>query len=208
MQHEVLEYALRHTTAPPPLLDELERFTHLRTLSPQMLSGPYQGMMLSFFTHMIQPRRVLEIGAFTGYTAISMARCLPAGGEVHTIEVNDELGYIIRKFVDEAGLSDQVRLFIGDAAQIIPTLTDTYDLVFMDAGKLDYPQHYELALERTRPGGFILADNILWDGKVLTNDQEATTVTIRNFNQMVHDDERVENLLLPLRDGLMVIRKK
>ncbi len=208
MQHEVLDYALHHTTTPPAVLHELERFTHLHTLSPQMLSGPYQGMLLSFITHMVQPKRILEVGAFTGYTAICMAQCLPPGGEVHTIEVNDEHAWIIQKFIQKAGLEDKIRLYIGDAATVIPVLNEIFDLVFLDAGKLDYARHYELALERTRPGGFILADNILWDGKVLTNDQEATTVAIRNFNQMVHEDERVENLLLPLRDGLMVIRKK
>jgi caffeoyl-CoA O-methyltransferase len=165
-------------------------------------------MLLSFITHMVQPKRILEVGAFTGYTAICMAQCLPPGGEVHTIEVNDEHAWIIQKFIQKAGLEDKIRLYIGDAATVIPVLNEIFDLVFLDAGKLDYARHYELALERTRPGGFILADNILWDGKVLTNDQEATTVAIRNFNQMVHEDERVENLLLPLRDGLMVIRKK
>ena len=157
---------------------------------------------------MIQPQRVLEIGAFTGYTAICMAQYLPPGGEVHTIEVNDEHAYIIEKFVEKAGLADKVKLYIGDAATVVPVLNEIFDLVFLDAGKLDYAQHYELALSRTRAGGFILADNILWDGKVLTDDTEATTVAIRNFNQMVHKDERVENLLLPIRDGLMVIRKK
>ncbi len=208
MQHEVLDYAIQHTTPPSAILHELERFTHLHTLSPQMLSGPYQGMLLSFITHMVQPKRILEVGAFTGYTAICMAQCLPPGGEVHTIEVNDEHAWIIQKFIQKAGLEDKIRLYIGDAATVIPVLNEMFDLVFLDAGKLDYARHYELALERTRPGGFILADNILWDGKVLTDDQEATTVAIRNFNQMVHEDERVENLLLPLRDGLMVIRKK
>jgi predicted O-methyltransferase YrrM len=208
VQHEVLDYAVQHTTPPHPILDELERYTHLHTLSPQMLSGPYQGMLLSFITQMVQPRRILEVGAFTGYTAICMAQYLPPDGEVHTIEVNDEHAYIIQKFVEKAGLTDKVKLYIGDAATVIPVLNEIFDLVFLDAGKLDYSKHYELALSRTRSGGFILADNILWDGKVLTDDQEATTVAIRNFNKMVHEDTRVDNLLLPLRDGLMVIRKK
>jgi caffeoyl-CoA O-methyltransferase len=206
-QHYVLEYAVQHTTPPAPILHELERFTHLHTLSPQMLSGSYQGMLLAFITQMVKPRRVLEIGAFTGYTAICMAQHLPPNGKVHTIEVNDELAWIIRKFVEKAGLTDKVELHVGDAATVIPGLEEHFDLVFLDAGKLDYAHHYELALARTNPGGFLLADNILWDGKVVSDDKEATTVAIRDFNAMVHNDPRVENLLLPIRDGLMVIRK-
>ena len=208
LQQAIYAYSVAHTSPPQEVLYQLERASHLRTLSPQMVSGPYQGMLLQFISQMIRPRRVLEVGAFTGYAAICMAQGLAEGGEVHTIEVNDELAYIIREYVEKAGLTDKVKLYIGDAATVIPVLNEIFDLVFLDAGKLDYAKHYELALSRTRSGGFILADNILWDGKVLTDDQEATTVAIRNFNKMVHEDTRVDNLLLPLRDGLMVIRKK
>ena len=207
--HEAIyDYCTAHTSPPHEVLRQLERTSHLRTLSPQMVSGPYQGMLLQFISQMIRPARVLEIGAFTGYSAICLAQGLAPEGVVHTIEVNDELAWIIREYVEKAGLAEQIRLHIGDAAQIIPTLEETFDLVFMDAGKLDYDLHYELALARTRSGGFILADNVLWDSKVVTEDREATTVALRAFNQKIQNDERVENLMLPLRDGLLVIRVK
>lgn len=203
----IFDYAAAHTTPQQQVLYALERATHLRTLSPQMLSGPYQGMLLQFISHMIKPRRVLEIGTFTGYASICLAQGLPADGRLHTIEVNDELAGIARQFVSEAGLNDKIILHTGDAAQIIPALDEEFDLIFLDAGKLDYAFHYELALTKTAAGGFLLADNVLWDNKVITNDKEATTVALQQFNDMVQQDARVENLLLPLRDGLMLIRK-
>ncbi len=208
LQERIFTYCTEHTSPVQPVLNELERASHLKTLSPQMVSGPYQGMLLQFFSQMIRPHRVLEIGSFTGYSAICLAQGLAEGGEVHTIEVNDELAYLIREHLEKAGLADRVKLLVGDAGLILPTLTDVYDLVFMDAGKLDYALHYELALSKVRPGGFIIADNVLWDSKVVTSDQEATTVALRQFNDAVLNDERVENLLLPLRDGLMLIRKR
>ena len=193
-----------------PVLQELERTTHLRTISPQMMSGPYQGLLLQFISHMMQPRRILEIGAFTGYASICLAQGLPEDGHLHTIEVDDERGPIFREFVSKAGLTHKITLHHGDAATIVPSLGDEpFDLVFLDAGKLDYLNHYELLLPRLRPGGFLLIDNVLWDGKV-PNPQstDATTVYLRNFNAHVHADTRVENLILPLRDGLMIVRKK
>ncbi len=204
----IADYAANHTSAPQPVLQALERATHMRTLSPQMLSGPYQGILLQMFSHMVRPRRVLEIGTFTGYAAICLAQGLTDDGQLHTIEVNDELGAITRQYVAEAGLSDKIILHHGDAALVIPLLDEVFDLVFLDAGKLDYAHHYELAMSKTRSGGFILADNVLWDNKVITDDREATTVALQAFNDMVQQDDRVENLLLPLRDGLLVIRKK
>jgi caffeoyl-CoA O-methyltransferase len=208
LQERIFAYCTEHTSPVQSVLNELERASHLKTLSPQMVSGPYQGMLLQFISQMIHPHRVLEIGSFTGYSAICLAQGLAEGGEVHTIEVNDELAYLIREHLEKAGLVDRVKLLIGDAGLILPTLTDVYDLVFMDAGKLDYALHYELALGKVRSGGFIIADNVLWDSKVVTSDQEATTVALRQFNDTVLSDERVENLLLPLRDGLMLIRKR
>lgn len=205
---KTLEYCLAHTSDVGQLLRELERETHLRTLNPQMLSGPYQGMLLRFIGMMIRPYRALEIGAFTGYTTICIGECLADDGILHTIEVNDEFGWLIRKYVKKAGLEEKVRLHIGDAAEVIPTLDETFDLVFLDAGKLDYPVHYELALAKTRPGGFLLADNVLWDGKVVGGDEKDETARVlHTFNNMVHNDPRVENILLPVRDGLMLMRK-
>lgn len=208
LHEKIFQYCTEHSSPVQEVLHQLERASHLRTLSPQMVSGPFQGMLLQFLSHMIRPRRVLEIGTFTGYSAICLAQGLTDDGELHTIEVNDELAYLILEFVEKADLSGRIRLFTGDAAVVLPTLTDTYDLAFMDAGKLDYELHYELALEKLRPGGFLLADNVLWDSKVVGNDQEATTVALRHFNDRVHADPRVENLLLPLRDGLMMVRKR
>jgi len=205
---KTLDYCYAHTTAPNAALTAVERATHLRTLSPQMLSGPYQGTLIRLITHMIQPMQALEIGTFTGYTAICMAQGMPDGAVLHTVEVNDELAWLIRAHVLEAGVEEKVRLHIGDAAQVIPTIEGLFDLVFLDAGKLDYARHYELALAKTRPGGFLLADNVLWDGKVAGGDEKDETARIlRNFNDFVQQDARVENVLLPIRDGIMLIRK-
>lgn len=204
-----LDYCYAHTSALDPVLHNLERETHLRTLAPQMLSGAFQGQLLRLLSLMIQPQRILEIGSFTGYTAICMAEGLKDGGQLHTIEANDELGWLIRKYVGLAGFTDKVVLHLGDAAEVIPTLNEVFDLVFLDAGKLDYPQHYELALAKMRSGAILLADNVLWDGKVASgNEKDETARALRAFNDFVQADERVENLLLPLRDGLMVVRKR
>ncbi len=202
------EYCRAHTTSALPVLDTLERATQLRTLSPQMSSGPYQGALLQMISHMIRPRRILEIGTFTGYAAICLAQGLPDDGLLHTIEVNDELAYIIKEYVARAGLADKVRLHTGDAAAIVPTIAETFDLVFLDAGKLDYPAHYALAMAKLRPGGFLLADNVLWDGKVATDNPDETAQVLRRFNAAIQADPGVENILLPIRDGIMLVRKR
>ncbi len=203
------EYCFAHTSPTGAILLELERETHLRTLSPQMLSGAYQGTLLRFISQMVRPRRALEIGTFTGYTAICIAQGLTNGGVLHTIEVNDELGWLIRKFVKKADLEQKVILHLSDAAVVIPTLEEEFDLVFMDAGKLDYAKHYELALAKTRIGGFLLADNVLWDGKVATSDtKDETSIALRAFNDFIQQDPRVENIMLPIRDGIMIMQKR
>ncbi len=203
------DYCLAHTSIHSALLERLDRETNLKTLSPQMSSGPFQGSFLKMISQMIKPKRVLEIGTFTGYATLCLAEGLQADGVLHTIEANDELAWLINKYIGLAGLEKKVELHLGDAANIIPTLPDDFDLVFLDAGKLDYLKHYEMVLPKVQAGGFILADNVLWDGKVASNDQkDETAVYLRQFNQFIHEDERVENLLLPLRDGLMLIRKK
>ena len=203
------DYCQQHTTPLNDTLHALERETHLRTLAPQMMSGPYQGQLLRFISLMLRPRRILEIGTFTGYSTLCLAEGLCEEGIMHTIEANDELAWIVRKYVAQSGLESKVLLHLGDAAEIIPGLEETFDLVFLDAGKLDYPTHYELSLAKMRPGGFLLADNVLWDGKVASgNEKDETAVALRTFNDFVQEDERVENLLLPLRDGLMAVRKR
>lgn len=202
------EYCFEHSSPQSALLEQLDRETNLKTLSPQMQSGAYQGMLLRFISQMIQPDRVLEIGTFSGYASLCLASGLRAEGLLHTIEVNDELGWLIRKYVKLAGLEKNIVLHLGDAATIVPTLPDIFDLVFLDAGKLDYLRHYEMVLPKVRPGGFLLADNVLWDGKVAANDQkDETAQSLRAFNQFIQEDSRVENILLPLRDGLMLMRK-
>jgi caffeoyl-CoA O-methyltransferase len=203
------DYCLQHTTPVAPVLEQLERATHLYTLSPVMASGPYQGMLLQFISYMIKPKRVLEIGAFTGYAAICLAQGLPEDGLLHTIEVNDELAWIAKTHFEKAGLAHKIILHHGDAALVAPNLGEWFDLVLLDAGKLDYPEHYELALSIMKSGAFLIADNVLWDGKVASGDtRDETAVLLRHFNTMVQSDDRVENILLPIRDGLMLVRKK
>ncbi|MEY3194910.1 MAG: hypothetical protein RIQ78_1007 [Bacteroidota bacterium] len=202
------DYCLARTSRHSTLLESLDRETHLKTLSPQMQSGPYQGTLLRFISQMIQPDRVLEIGTFSGYATLCLAAGLTPQGLVHTIEVNDEMAWLINKYIQLADLQDKIILHLGDAARIVPDLDMLFDLVFLDAGKLDYLLHYELVLPKIRSGGFLLADNVLWDGKVADVDtKDETARALRDFNSFVHHDPRVENILLPIRDGLMLIRK-
>lgn len=204
---ELHTYCENHTTAPSDLLRELERETHLKTLAPQMLSGHLQGQLLRLFSLMLRPETILEIGAFTGYSALCLAEGLADGGCLHTVESNPELEYLIRKYVDRAGMADRIQLHIGRAEKVVPDLQGTFDLVFIDAGKQEYALFYDLVIDRVRPGGLIIADNVLWSGKVLDPEQDLDTHTLHLFNEKILADERVENLLLPVRDGLMVMRK-
>ncbi|HMP12893.1 MAG TPA: O-methyltransferase [Saprospiraceae bacterium] len=201
-------YCEAHSTPPGAVLHELERETHLKTLAPQMLSGAWQGLFLKMLSQLMRPQTILEIGTFTGYAAICMAQGLAPGGQLHTIEPNTELAHIIRKYIDKAGLNDMIQLHIGRGEEVIPTLQIAFDLVFIDAGKQQYEQFYELIIERVRPGGLILADNVLWSGKVADTADDPDTLTLRAFNDMVQADPRVENVMLPLRDGVLMIRKK
>jgi caffeoyl-CoA O-methyltransferase len=203
------EYAEQHTTPELPVLARLNRETHLSRVYPRMLSGHLQGTLLRMISFMIRPLRILEIGTFTGYSALNLAHGLAEGGILHTIEVNPEEEDMIRKYIDEAGFSDRIVLHIGEAEKVIPGLDEKWDLVFIDADKPNYLKYYTMVFDCLRPGGVILADNALWSGKVLdpaTADKE--TLGIIEFNEFVTKDDRVENLLLPVRDGLMVIRKK
>lgn len=190
------------------VLKELERATHLHTLAPQMLSGALQGEWLSFFSKMIAPAYIVEVGTFTGYSAICLAQGLQAGGCLHTIELNEELEPLINKFVAKADLSEKIRLHIGDAKQIIPTLPDGIDLAFIDADKMAYTDYYEQLLPKIKPGGYLLVDNVIWYGKVLEQNPDTKTKSIQAFNQYVYQDTRVEKFLLTIRDGLYIVRKK
>ncbi|MAT55107.1 MAG: methyltransferase [Saprospirales bacterium] len=198
----------KYTSGFSELLYELERETHLKTLNPQMLSGHLQGRFLSLLSRLLQPKAILEIGTFTGYAAICLAEGLAEGGVLHTIEVNPELEYISRKYFRKAGLENRIQQHTGNAFDIIPTLKEQFDIVFIDAGKRDNAAYFDLVIERLRPGGFILVDNVLWSGKIGLKARDADTRSIRNFLEKVRSDERVETMLLPVRDGLLLAEKK
>lgn len=207
-QHLLDEYIEAHTTNADAVLAELYRETHLHVMNPRMASGPVQGQFLQFIVQMLKPKRVLEIGTFTGYSAICLAKKLPEGGRLTTIEANVEYEEIIRKYFDKAQVTNKIDLIFSDAKQVIPNLTDGFDLVFIDADKISYPTYYDLVIDKVNVGGFILADNVIWEGKVLNaNTKERDTQAIITFNDKVQNDPRVENVLLPIRDGLMMVRK-
>ncbi len=206
--HDVLAYCQSYSTPQRELLYRLERETHLKTMAPRMMAGPYQGQLLRFISWMVRPRRALELGTFTGYGALCLAEGLAEGGVLHTIEVNPEVVWLARKYFAEAGMNDRIRLHVGDAFEVVPALGGDFDLVFLDAGKRQYEAMYELVLPRVRPGGFVLADNVLWSGKVVVGHDDADTRALDAFNKKVAADPRVECLMLPVRDGLTLVRKK
>lgn len=211
LDEELQQYCENHTSPEPVLLKKLNRETHANVMMPRMLSGHLQGRTLALFSQMIQPQNILEIGTYTGYSAICMAEGLAENGTLHTIDINEELEEMVRKYFAEAGLSTKIQYHIGNALQLIPTLNETFDLVFIDADKINYSNYFDLVIDKVRPGGFIIADNVLWSGKVLVKfrkNLDKDTEALLNFNLKVQEDDRVENVLLPIRDGLLVIRKK
>ncbi|MCK9218613.1 MAG: O-methyltransferase [Bacteroidales bacterium] len=207
---ELIEYAENHSTPELPILEKLTRETHLTRIYPRMLAGQLQGTFLRFVSEMLKPRRILEIGTFTGYSSINFACGLVNDGVLHTIEVDPEQEDIIRRYISETGMDNKIILHIGDAKTVIPTLHEQWDLVYIDADKPHYLDYYKMVLDQLRPGGFLLADNALWDGKVLHDRSKMNkdTTGIDDFNKYVQQDDRVENVLLPFRDGMMMIRKK
>lgn len=202
-------YIETHTTPEPEVLQYLNRETNTKVLMPRMLSGHLQGRTLSMLSHMIKPKRVLEIGTYTGYSAICLGEGLAEGGIVYTIDINEELSEIVNKYILLARMSEKIRVYTGDAMQILPSLEETFDLVFIDADKINYSSYYDLVFDKVRKGGFIIADNVLWSGKVLDSpdEQDEDTRAIVDFNKKVQNDPHVENVLFPIRDGLMVVRK-
>lgn len=212
MESPLEKYIEIHSSFSNEALDWLERQTNIRTNYPRMLTGKVQGEFLYMMTRMISPRNVLEIGTFTGYSAICMALALEGEGHIDTLEINDELEDLILEGFERAGVSGRVSLHIGDAVEFLRRQDGKklYDLTFIDANKREYPDYYELALTLTRPGGFILADDVLWDGKVYaeTVPGDKQTAGIVKFNDLTAHDERVETVILPLRHGLSIIRKK
>lgn len=206
---ELEQYAGSHTSPESELLARINRETHLEVLQPRMLSGHLQGRVLSLLSSLLQPKRILEIGTYTGYSALCLAEGLRDDGKLITIEVNEELHARVQSYFNDSAYKNQIEYHIGDAMELIPTLPEMWDLVFIDADKKNYLNYYELVIERMNPGGIILADNILWSGKVI--DPTATdreTEMLRRYNEVIHADDRVENILLPIRDGIMVARKK
>ena len=205
----IQKYSEAHTSAEPDLLVRLNRETYVKMLYPRMISGHHQGRFLSMISKMINPRRILEIGTFTGYSAICLAEGLRPGGRLDTIDINDENEDLLRQYFREAGISDQVDLHFGDAMSIIPALDYTWDLVFIDADKENYVHYFEMVIGKIPSGGIILVDNVLWSGKVLDiGDNDKESEGIRAFNDLVQKDSRVDHVLLTLRDGLMMLRKK
>lgn len=205
------DYILQHIDKESDYLQKLYRQTHLQLLYPHMVSGHLQGRILKMIVRMIRPKNILEIGTYSGYSAICMAEGLEDGGKVYTIEINDEQEVFTRPWIDGSGYADKIDFRIGDALEIVPTLGVTFDMAFIDGDKRRYVDFYEMTLKVLRPGGFILADNTLWDSHVTeehVRESDRQTLGIMHFNDLVAQDERVEKVILPLRDGLTIIRKK
>ena len=202
------EYIKNSSEDEPEILRELTRETHLKVLRPRMLTGHFQGRVLSMLSKIIRPENILEIGTYTGYSAICLAEGIHPDGELHTIEVNEELSALQRTYFDKSGYGEQIVQHSGDALAIIPTLDRVFDLIFIDAGKKDYPAFFEAVLKKTRPGSIILSDNVLWTGKVVQplNPKDTVTQVLLEYNKRLKEDKRVETVLLPIRDGLTLSR--
>lgn len=209
ISQELLDYCQDHTSQEDELLQLIVRETNAKVLMPRMLSGQLQGKTLEMFTKMLNPHVILEIGTYTGYSAVCMARGLSKNGKLITLDINDELEEMVRGFFQKGGLMDKIDYRLGNALELIPQLEEEFDMVFIDADKINYGKYYDLVIDRVKKGGIILADNVLWSGKVLVAEGkiDKDTKAILDFNQMVQEDGRVENVLLPIRDGIMMARK-
>lgn len=210
LDESLQKYVESHTEDEPSLLQKINRDTHREVLRPRMLSGHFQGRVLSMLSHMIKPKSILEIGTYTGYSALAMAEGMDSGGNITTIDKNEELETRVRKYFNESGLANRIQYIIGDALDVLPDLTGPFDLVFIDADKENYGNYYDLVFEKVQSGGYLLVDNVLWSGKVVAEGDvksDRDTQAMIEFNERVHKDIRVKNVLLPIRDGLMVLRK-
>lgn len=207
---QIDSYVTAHSEKEPTTLLALNRDTHLNVLIPRMLSGHIQGRVLAMLSQMIRPKRILEIGTYTGYSAICLAEGLQENGKLFTLDINEELEEMVNKYFNEANISDKTEYIIGNALDIIPELKESWDLVFIDADKDNYSNYYNLIIDKMPSGGYIIADNVLWSGKVIEDydSQDKDTKALIDFNTMVQADNRVENVLFPIRDGLMICRKK
>ncbi len=208
-KQQVQEYILEHLGPERTVLNEVYRYTHLHVLYPEMASGHEQGRLLSMLSHMVQPRQILEMGTFTGYSAICLSEGLAPEGKLHTIEQNDELAETAANFFEKAGLTGKIIQYIGDALKIIPSLDICFDLVFIDAAKKHYLDYYHAVFDKVRAGGYILVDNVLWYNKVVDPlIRDETTQKLREFNNFISKDLRVEKAIIQNRDGLFILRKK
>ncbi|MEN9521798.1 MAG: hypothetical protein RL065_175 [Bacteroidota bacterium] len=201
-------YIEQHSTPLNDVLQNLYRDTHLRTLSPMMVSGHQQGILLQFLSKMIRPKKILEIGTFTGFATICWAEGLTENGIIDTIELNDEYNWFHQKYFTESGFAEKIKVHYGNAREIIPQLNSDYDVVFIDADKPAYSTYFDLVIDKVKRGGWIIADNVLWKGKVVEEPMDKTTQIIDAFNKKVSNDNRVESLILSVRDGLNIMRKK
>ena len=204
---EIEQYIEQHSSPEEAVLKELNRETYVKVQMPNMLSGHLQGQFLEMLSRMLHPKRILEIGTFTGYSGMCLANGLPDDGLLYTIDINEELQPMVEKYINKAGFSKKVKQLIGDARQIIPTLDEPFDLVFIDADKINYSTYYDLVFDKVRSCVYIIADNVLWSGKVLAEKKDKDTTAIDEYNKKVAADTRVENYILPLRDGLNIARK-
>ena len=205
---KVEAYAEAHTEPPGELLERLAEETRAKTTLPQMMVGPLEGRFLAFLVGALRARRVLEVGTFTGYSSICMASALPSGGRLITIDVNEETTEIGRRYATEAGVADRIDYRLGPAREILPELDGPFDLIFIDADKEGYVDYYEAALPKLAEGGLIVADNVLWSGRVVDDEPDGTTRTIQRFNEHIRGDERVESVMLTIRDGMTLIRRR
>ena len=204
---EIQQYAELHTSGENALLKSINRDTHANVLMPRMLSGHLQGRLLSMISHMIKPERILEIGTYTGYSALCMAEGLKENGKIITIDINEELEKRVRGYFNQSDYREKIDYRIGNALELIPDIDEMFDLVFIDADKINYARYYDMVFAKVKIGGFILADNVLWSGKILAPNPDKDTRAILEFNKKIAEDSRVENVLMPVRDGIMMVRK-
>ena len=202
------QYIDEHSMEESDLLTALDRETHQKVLQPRMLSGSYQGRLLALLAKIIEPKKILEVGTYTGYATLCMAEGLATGGSIDTIDYNEELSDIQRRYFDQSSYRSQIIQHLGEAKDVIKTLTGPYDLVFLDADKENYPNYFDLIIDKLETGGVIISDNVLWSGKVLEKAADEATSALQEYNHKINTDARVETIILPIRDGLTITRKR
>jgi len=208
MKRKLDQYLHSHSSPEDPVLEDLYRQTHIRFVNPNMTSGHLQGKFLEMISKMINPENILEIGTFTGYSAICLSKGLKPGGKLFTIEINDELNSFAHSYFQKAKVETSITQLTGNALEIIPDFNLMFDLVFIDGDKREYCEYYKLIIDKVKPGGFIIADNVLWGGKAIENDtSDPQTKGVIDFNEMIREQKNIENVMIPVRDGLMLIRK-